>query len=260
MGKESEAEQYRLARRMTKERIQKVLARAGYGSRRSIEKFILAGRVEINKRVAKLGDRLSFHDSVYIDGKLSPISASATARVLIYHKPVGEVSTRKDPEGRPTVFDIMPPIQKARWVNVGRLDISTSGLLLFTNDGALANRLMHPSSMIEREYAVRILGNVHAKMTERLVNGVKLEDGKARFEDIVDVGGDGKNRWFHVVVVEGRHRLVRRLWESQGVKASRLIRVRFGPIVLPKSLPQGSFRDLEASEIQALKNTLVVPR
>ena len=182
-------------------------------------------------------------------------------RVLIYLKPVGEVSTRKDPEGRPTVFDIMPSIQEGRWVNVGRLDINTSGLLLFTNDGELANRLMHPSSMIEREYAVRVLSNVDAKMTERLVNGVELEDGKARFEDIVDVGGEGKNRWFHVVVVEGRHRLVRRLWESQeGVKVSRLIRVRFGPIVLPKSLPRGSFRDLEPSEIQALKNILVVSR
>ncbi|AKQ33706.1 23S rRNA pseudouridine(2605) synthase RluB [Candidatus Coxiella mudrowiae] len=240
------------------ERIQKVLARAGYRSRREIEKLIEAGRIQINNHTAKLGNRLSPDDVVYIDGKLYQISPAEEVRVLLYHKPLGEVCTRKDPEGRPTVFEVLPRLFSGRWINVGRLDINTSGLLLFTNDGDFENRLMHPSSKIEREYAVRIMGEVDADTTKRLAHGVKLEDGKARFEDIVDVGGNGKNHWFHVVVVEGRNRLVRRLWESQGVKVSRLIRVRLGSLVLPKSLRRGEWKELEPSEIAALQNILKI--
>ncbi|WP_304985208.1 23S rRNA pseudouridine(2605) synthase RluB [Coxiella-like endosymbiont] len=240
------------------ERIQKVLARAGYGSRRKIEKLIEAGRIQINNRTAKLGDRLSPDDVVYIDGKLYQISSAEKVRILLYHKPLGEVCTRKDPEGRPTVFEALQRLFSGCWINVGRLDISTSGLLLFTNDGDFANRLMHPSSKIEREYAVRIIGKVDADTIKRLTHGVKLEDGKARFEDIVDAGGNGKNHWFHVVVVEGRNRLVHRLWESQGVKVSHLIRVRLGSLVLPKSLRRGEWKELEPSEIAALQNILKI--
>ncbi|ACJ20031.1 23S rRNA pseudouridine(2605) synthase RluB [Coxiella burnetii] len=243
-----------------KERIQKVLARSGYGSRREIEKMIAEGRIKVNQRLAQLGDRITEQDLVYIDGQLSSLSAPEQVRILLYHKPEGEICTRKDPEGRTTVFETLPRLKDGRWVIIGRLDINTSGLLLFTNEGELANRLMHPSAQVEREYAVRVLGAVDADMTQKLAHGVGLEDGKARFEDIVDVGGDGKNRWFHVVVVEGRHRFVRRLWESQGVKVSRLIRVRFGPIVLPKSLRRGDWKELESPEIKSLQNISIVPR
>ncbi|ABS78454.1 23S rRNA pseudouridylate synthase B [Coxiella burnetii] len=243
-----------------KERIQKVLARSGYGSRREIEKMIAEGRIKVNQRLAQLGDRITEQDLVYIDGQLSSLSAPEQVRVLLYHKPEGEICTRKDPEGRTTVFETLPRLKDGRWVIIGRLDINTSGLLLFTNEGELANRLMHPSAQVEREYAVRVLGAVDADMTQKLAHGVGLEDGKARFEDIVDVGGDGKNRWFHVVVVEGRHRFVRRLWESQGVKVSRLIRVRFGPIVLSKSLRRGAWKELESPEIKSLQNISIVPR
>lgn len=238
---------------MTKERIQKILAQAGYGSRRAIEALITEGRIKVNRRVAKLGDRISSKDHVTIDNKPCQLSSEPLqTRVLLYHKPVGEVCTRSDPENRPTVFQSLPKIREGRWISIGRLDINTSGLLLFTNDGELANQLMHPSSLIQREYAVRIIGNVDAEMIKRLVNGVKLEDGRARFEDVVDVGGEGANRWFHVVVMEGRNRLVRRLWESQGVKVSRLIRVRFGSVVLPKSLPRGQWVELESSDLKNL--------
>ncbi|WP_267256754.1 23S rRNA pseudouridine(2605) synthase RluB [Coxiella endosymbiont of Ornithodoros maritimus] len=243
-----------------KERIQKVLARFGHGSRREIEKMIAEGRIKVNQRLAQLGDRITEQDLVYIDGQLSSFSAPEQVRVLLYHKPEREICTRKDPEGRMTVFETLPRLKDGRWVIIGRLDINTSGLLLFTNEGELANRLMHPSAQVEREYAVRVLGAVDAEMTKKLAHGIELEDGKARFEDIVDVGGDRKNRWFHVVVVEGQHRLVRRLWESQGVKVSRLIRVRFGPIILPKSLRRGAWKELEPPEIKALQNISILPR
>lgn len=240
------------------ERIQKVLSRAGFGSRRNIEKLIEAGRVQINGRIAKLGDKISQYDTVYLDGKLSLIK-SDKLRILLYHKPLGEVSTRKDPEGRATVFETLPPLFYGRWINVGRLDINTSGLLLFTNNGDFANRFIHPSSRIEREYAVRIMGKVSSAVTKRLLYGVQLEDGKARFEDIVSLrSGNGRNRWFRVVVIEGRNRLVRRLWESQGVKVSRLIRVRLGPFILPRCLRQGEWEEIEASEVTALQNILKI--
>lgn len=175
--------------------------------------------------------------------------------MLIYNKPEGEACTRSDPQGHQTVFESLPPIEGGRWINVGRLDINTSGLLLFTNNGGLANQLMHPSANIEREYAVRVLGQITPAMVKHLVDGVMLDNGKARFEDIVDAGGEGANHWFYVLVMSGRNRMVRRLWESQGCKVSRLIRVRFGPIFLPKSLRHGDWLELaESDKVSLLEN------
>lgn len=232
-----------------KMRIQKLLSQLGYGSRRQIESWIQSGRIKVNHRVATLGESISTEDAIYLDGKRCTLSthhaAQQKTRLLLYHKPRGIVCTRQDEKGRLTVFDALPPIRLGRWIHVGRLDLNTSGLLLFTNDGDWAHQLTHPSKKIEREYAVRILGSVNTAMVKRLVQGVKLDDGMARFEDVVDSGGSGANRWFHVVVTEGRNRLVRRLWESQGVKVSRLSRVRFGPIMLPRSLSPGSWMELD---------------
>ncbi|MFN3786178.1 MAG: 23S rRNA pseudouridine(2605) synthase RluB, partial [Thiothrix sp.] len=221
-----------------KERIQKILARAGYGSRREIERWIISGDILVNGRPATIGQAIDADDRVTLRGRclyLKPRLRS-TPKVLIYNKPAGEVCTRHDPEGRKTVFAALPRISTGRWVMVGRLDINTDGLLLFTTDGALANKLMHPSSGIEREYACRILGEVDSDMLQRLQSGVALDDGKANFLSIRDAGGEGANHWYHVVLAEGRNREVRRLWESQGVKVSRLIRVRYGTVELPRSL------------------------
>ena len=237
------------------ERLQKVLARAGYGSRRQIEAWVEAGRISIDGSPARPGQGISGTESILIDGR--PVSLAAatgrtTQRTLIYHKPVGELTTRSDPEGRPTVFDHLPAIQTGRWINVGRLDLNTAGLLLLSTDGELANRLMHPSSEIEREYAVRVLGKVDPAVFEHLLNGVELEDGKAAFAAIRDAGGKGANHWYHVILKEGRNREVRRLWESQGIAVSRLIRVRYGPIGLPRQLRPGRYRELDRREVNAL--------
>ena len=230
------------------ERIQKVLARLGLGSRRKLEVAIQEGRIKVNNKVAKLGDRIAIGDKVTFDGKKVTLSSSGQElRIVMYHKPVGQVVTRHDPEGRETVFSALPEIKNGRWVNVGRLDINTSGLLLFTNDGDLANRLMHPSSGLDREYAVRVFGDITSDKVKRLVKGVKLDDGWARFEDVVDSGGQGANRWLHVVVAEGRNRIVRRLFESQDCQVSRLMRVRFGPIMLPDNLVTGRCKDLSVT-------------
>lgn len=236
------------------EKLQKVLARAGLGSRRKAEEWIAAGRVEVNGTVAKLGDRVTGKERILVDGRpvIQPQLQTAKRRVLLYHKPEREISTRSDPEGRPTVFDNLPPLRGQRWVAVGRLDINTSGLLLFTNDGELAHRLLHPSYEIEREYAVRILGEVTDAMLKQLQQGVELEDGKAAFTSIQDAGGTGANHWYHVTLKEGRNRAVRRLWESQGVKVSRLIRVRFAQIQLPRLLPMGRWQEMSLEEINAL--------
>lgn len=237
------------------ERLQKVLARAGYGSRRQIEDWIRAGRIEVDGETATLGCSISGREKIRIDGK--PVSCAAALsrtshRTLMYHKPVGELTTRSDPEGRPTVFDRLPVLKTGRWISIGRLDLNTSGLLLLTTDGDLANRLMHPSGEIERVYAVRVLGEVDEDMLGRLRAGVRLEDGMAAFTDILDAGGAGANHWYHVTLREGRNREVRRLWESQGVQVSRLARVRFGPIDLPRQLRPGKFRDLTRQEAVAL--------
>ena len=235
------------------ERLHKRLAQAGCGSRRAIEEWIRAGRITVNGELAAVGAAVAPGDIVCIDGKVVywERSVAPVPRVLIYNKPSGEMCTRIDPEGRATVFDRLPRVE-GRWVAVGRLDFTTLGLLLFTNDGELAHRLMHPSSGMEREYAVRILGQVDDAMLRRLRDGVVLEDGSAHFDAIIDAGGQGSNHWYHVIVREGRNREVRRLWESQGVTVSRLMRVRYGPITLPKGLLPGRYRELEEAEVSAL--------
>lgn len=236
------------------EKLQKVLARVGLGSRRELELWISGGRVTVDGKVAKLGDRVTPNQDIRVDGQ--PLSAGARhetrRRIIAYHKPDGEVTTTKDPQGRPTVFDRLPVLHNARWIAVGRLDFSTQGLLLFTTDGELANKLMHPSSQIEREYAVRVLGKVDADMLRRLREGIQLDDGPAHFDAIVDAGGEGANHWYHVTLKEGRNREVRRLWDAVGVTVSRLIRVRFGPVTLPRQLRAGRWMDLDDEAAAAL--------
>lgn len=234
------------------EKIQKVLARAGYGSRREIETWIEQGRIKVNRQVAKLGDRIGPDDRVSLDDKPLRIQHLPRLRVIAYHKPVGEVCTRQDPEGRPTIFAQLPRLKNGRWIAVGRLDINTSGLLLLTTDGELANRLMHPSSAIEREYAVRVLGEITPENLQQLQTGVMLEDGPAHFKRILDSGGDGRNHWYHVTLSEGRNREVRRLWEAVGMKVSRLIRIRYANVELGRALRPGKFRDLETTELRQL--------
>ena len=237
------------------EKIQKVLARAGLGSRREIETWIEAGRIKVGGAISKLGDRIEDGQTVFLDGRpLKLLKAHENRRrVLLYNKPEGEVATRKDPEGRPTVFDRLPRIDNQRWINVGRLDINTSGLMLFTTDGELANKLMHPSSNIDREYLVRLFGEVTDEIVQRLLSGVELEDGPARFSDVVENEEDsGQNRWYTVCLMEGRNREVRRLWESQGIKVNRLKRVRFGPVFLPSYLRTGQWVDMDVAETKSL--------
>ncbi|WP_077531217.1 23S rRNA pseudouridine(2605) synthase RluB [Vreelandella utahensis] len=244
------------------ERLQKLLARAGLGSRRAIEGWISQGRVQVNGEVAQLGARATAQDEIVVDGRSVDLdsAASPTRRVIVYNKPEGEVTTRDDPEGRPTVFERLPQLTGERWIAVGRLDISTSGLLLFTTDGELANRLMHPSWQVDREYAVRIFGEVDDAMAERLVSGVTLEDGDARFTDLVYWGGTGHNHWYYVAIMEGRNREVRRLWESQGVQVSRLKRVRHGPIFLPSRLSAGRWEELGQADVDTLSDSVGLER
>ncbi|PCC99740.1 23S rRNA pseudouridine(2605) synthase RluB [Halopseudomonas pelagia] len=236
------------------EKLQKVLARVGLGSRREVEAWIEAGRISVNGKLATLGCRVDSLDQILVDGRpvKRDIENEEARRVMLYNKPEGEVCTRDDPEGRPTVFDRLPRLKHGRWINIGRLDINTSGLLLFTTDGELANRLMHPSYQMDREYAVRVMGEVDEEMIERLKTGVMLDDGPARFTDVVTAGGEGINRWYHVCLMEGRNREVRRLWESQGMRVNRLKRVRFGPVFLGPELPVGRWREMKQNEIDAL--------
>jgi 23S rRNA pseudouridine2605 synthase len=237
------------------EKLQKVLARIGMGSRRDVEAWIAEGRVKVNGNVATLGQRVDLHDAIAVDGRLlkREETSEETRRVLIYNKPDGEICTRDDPEGRPTVFDRLPRPKDGRWINIGRLDINTTGLLMFTTDGELANRLMHPSYQMDREYAVRVRGEVDEEMIERLKAGVMLEDGPAKFTDVqVAPGGEGFNHWYHCVVMEGRNREVRRLWESQGLVVSRLKRVRFGPVFLTSDLTMGRWREMSQREVDIL--------
>lgn len=228
------------------EKLQKVLAGIGLGSRRQIENWIAAGRVTVDGKPATVGERVTPAQAIRVDGR--PVLARVRQhkpRVLIYHKPEGEICTRSDPQGRATVFEKLPTLRGARWIIVGRLDYNTSGLLLCTTDGELANRLMHPSQAIEREYAVRVLGKVSEEMITKLKTGVMLDDGHAHFDSIVDAGGAGANHWYHVVLKEGRNREVRRLWDRAGVKVSRLIRIRFGPIRLPPHFHTGRSVELD---------------
>ena len=237
------------------EKLQKVLARAGFGSRREMERWIEAGRVSVNGKTVTLGERVGEEDAVRVDGVVvaKQKMQQRRCRVLAYHKPVGEVTSRDDPEGRKTVFDTLPRMSGGRWIVVGRLDISTSGLLLFTTDGELANRLMHPSYTIEREYAVRGLGDVSKETINLLQKGVELEDGPAHFDEIRDTGGEGANHWYHVKLSEGRNREVRRLWESQGVTVSRLTRVTYGVVALPRYLRVGRWEELDDLRVKELR-------
>ncbi len=232
---------------MFTEKLQKVLARAGLGSRRQIETWIQEGRVQVNRKTAIIGQRVSHKDDIRLNGRrvTSKRLQPQVSQIICYHKPVGEVCTRCDPEGRPTIFKNLPDLAAGRWIAVGRLDINTSGLILLTNDGELANRLMHPSYGLEREYAVRVLGNVSDEMLTHLKTGVELEEGVAHFDDIRDAGGDGANHWYHVTIKEGRKREVRRLWESQGITVSRLIRIRYGRVRLPPYLRAGHWVELD---------------
>lgn len=236
------------------ERIHKVLARGGIGSRREIERWIEEGRLMVNGITANLGLHLKLGDRVQMNGRIVYWEkyTQQQTRVLVYNKPTGEIVSRRDPQGRPIVFSRLPKLDIGRWIAVGRLDINTSGLLLLTNNGELANRLMHPSTQIDREYAVRILGNVSEQMMTVLKSGIKLEDGEARFDDIQFFSGAGANKWFHVVVKEGRNRLVRRLWESQGVTVSRLMRVRYGPAILPENVRAHTHYELNDKELAIL--------
>ena len=238
------------------ERIQKRLAAAGVGSRRAVDQWVAEGRVRINGRVATAGTRVRVGDRVRIDGRRVYVPPPEACRLILYNKPPGEVTTRRDPEGRRTVFERLPRLRSERWVAVGRLDINTSGLMLFATYGELAHRLMHPRYRMEREYAVRILGPVEPAMLGRLQRGVELEDGPARFLSVEEEGGEGANRWFRVVLGEGRNREVHRLWESQGVRVSRLIRVRFGPVRLPSPLRAGAFMDVPDRERAVLFETV----
>ncbi len=239
-------------------RLQKLLAAAGLGSRRSVEQWIRDGRVTIGGRVAQLGDRATPNDEVCLDGrKLDLNPAQLESReLLLYHKPVGEVTTRSDPQGRPTVFERLPQPGNGRWITVGRLDVNTSGLLLFTTDGELAHRLMHPSSEIEREYLVRVRGRPEPGLVRQLLDGVQLDDGPARFDRVTQEVGeetsDGINTTFRVVLHEGRNREVRRLWHAVGLEVSRLLRVRYGPIELPRDLRPGTTRLVDAETIEKL--------
>ena len=239
------------------EKLQKVLARAGHGSRREIETIIEAGRVSVDGKIAKLGDRVEVVAGMKIrlDGHVISVKESAEqiCRVLAYYKPEGELCTRNDPEGRPTVFDRLPKLRGARWIAVGRLDVNTCGLMLFTTDGELANRLMHPSREVEREYAVRVFGEVDEHKLRDLSRGVQLEDGPAAFKTIKFTGGEGINQWYNVTLTEGRNREVRRLWEAVGVQVSRLIRVRYGDILLPKGLPRGGYTELDLTQTNYLR-------
>lgn len=233
-------------------KLQKILAAAGLGSRREIEEWISAGRVTVNGQVARLGARAREADRIQVDGRPVRAAVMESPRVLIYHKPSGQIVSRHDPEGRPSVFDGLPPLRGAKWIAVGRLDFNTEGLLIFTTSGDLANRLMHPGADLEREYSVRILGEINLGQLKQLHEGVELSDGPARFESVEDAGGRGSNRWYRVTIKEGRNREVRRIFEALGFTVSRLIRVRFGPIGLPPMLRRGRHRELLPQEVGLL--------
>lgn len=238
------------------ERLQKLIANAGYGSRRWAERLIEQGRVSLNNHDVKLGDKAVLNDKVRIDGKLIDLKryAETETKVLILNKQAGFICSTKDTEGRKSVFDLLP--ENSRWIMVGRLDLNTSGLLLFTNNGELANKLMHPSAQIDREYAVRVLGKVKEEHIKKLTNGVELEDGFAKFHKVTQGGGEGANRWYRVVIRGGRKREVRRLWESLNFKVSRLIRIRFGDIRLPDKLRSNQSEYLKPKQVQALLNSV----
>ncbi|MWN05590.1 23S rRNA pseudouridine(2605) synthase RluB [Gilliamella sp. Pas-s95] len=246
------------------EKLQKVLANLGHGSRREIEAMIIAGKISVDGKIAILGDRVDVNASpkIRINGHLVPLRSKEkeVCRVLAYYKPEGEICSRNDPQGRATVFERLPRLKNARWINIGRLDINTSGLLLFTTDGELANRLMHPRHEIEREYAVRVFGKITDQQIFQLRKGVQLEDGPASFKSIKSQGGDGINQWFNVVITEGRNREVRRMWEAVEVQVSRLLRIRYGNITLPKGLSRGTWMELGIDSVNYLRELVGLPQ
>lgn len=247
------------------EKLQKVLARSGVGSRREMETYIANNRVSVNGKVAKLGDRVEGTETIRVDGHLVEVRSQQEeiCRVIMYNKPEGEMCTRKDPEGRPTVYDRLPRLKNSRWIGIGRLDVNTSGLLLFTNDGELANRLMHPSYEIEREYSARVFGEVTSENLANLTAGVELEDGLAKFDRIKvekQVGDESSNRWYSVSLKEGRNREVRRLWASQDVTVSRLVRTRYADVKLNRKLIQGGWQELPLDELNSLRKKVGLDR
>lgn len=236
------------------ERIQKLMAAAGLGSRRAIEKAIADGKVSLNGKTAELGQSANEGDTIhYEDQNWQVVTKPVRHRTLIYNKPEGELTTRSDPQGRPTVFDKLPRVRNGRWVAVGRLDINTTGLLLLTTDGELANAMMHPSNRVDREYACRIRGKASPEQLQALKTGVELEDGTASFSDIQEAGGSGENHWYHVTILEGRNREVRRLWASQGLMVSRLKRVRYGAAFLPKRMRTGEWSEVSPQDHEVLR-------
>ena len=240
---------------MKPERIQKVMAQAGVGSRRQIESWIKEGRINVDGKPAEIGQLITREQRFTLNGKPLRLREKALTRVLVLNKPEGAICSREDPEHSKTVFELLPRAKNDRWVLVGRLDVNTSGLLLVTNNGELANRLMHPSSEIEREYAVRVLGEATQEQLQQLIDGIELEDGPAAFLSISESEGSGSNRWYHVVLKEGRNREVRRLWEAVGLKVSRLIRVRYGMIALPRLL-RGQYKELPEKQVTQLMQTV----
>jgi 23S rRNA pseudouridine2605 synthase len=245
-------------------RLQKLLAGAGLGSRRTVEEWIRAGRLTVGGRTAQLGDRAGPADDIRLDGRKLELGSSGPAEreLLLYYKPVGEVTTRKDPEGRPTVFERLPPPKSGRWINVGRLDVNTSGVLILTTDGELAHRLMHPSSEVEREYLVRLRGRPGREVLQQLLGRVPLEGGPARFDRVEpadgEAGGDASHSTFRVVLHEGRNREVRRLWNAVGFEVSRLLRIRYGPIELPRDMRPGSYRVIRGEGLRQLDRAVGV--
>mgnify|MGYP003674552825 CR=1 FL=1 len=238
-------------------KLQKLLAQKGLGSRREMETLIASGQVSINGQVATTGDRVGLADTVRIGKRIIRFDMNERLpKVMLYHKPEGEIVSRSDPQGRPSVFDKLPHLKSSKWIAIGRLDFNTSGLLIFTTDGALANRLMHPRFEVEREYAVRVLGKLTSEQMTLLTTGIELKDGQAAFSYVSDQGGEGANRWYRVILKEGKNREVRRMFEAVGLTVSRLMRVRFGPINLPPRIKRGKWLEMNEKEIKRLLNLI----